>query len=423
MARDTTSIASLIKEIAKKSDLRIGPLSAVADDVVAVSTGNIAVDSATGVGGLPLGRSVELYGRQSSGKTTLALQTAATAQRAIIASGVEDYILYADYEHSLDRDYAGALGLDLDHPSFLFCQPDTLEQGSNAALALIATGRIRISIWDSVAAMTPNVMLEAEVGKSLPALQARLMSDFLRKMNPLLHAHSCCAIFLNHEREAMNMGGGGWAGPPVTTTPGGTALKFYASLRMGFTSIKTVKATVFDPVLNADTTQPVATEVRVKVTKNKVGPPFKQALVRVRFGRGFDNFWSAVQILAGAKKIVHTGAYYYFDDAELRHEDMTVSGTGRTLVHGEEALLAFADARPDWRNAVIGHAVSVLRDYASAGANPVASDSPAVELPTLDRDAPEQPAAVKGRARKIRLVSTDDVLNLADSESATTEGA
>lgn len=411
MSRDSVpSIASLIKEIAKKTDLRIGPLSAVADDVVAVSTGNIAIDSATGVGGLPLGRSIELYGRPGSGKTTTALQAAAVAQRAIISSGAEDYILYADYEHSLDREYAAALGLDLDHPSFLFCQPDTLEQGSNAALALIATGRIKISIWDSVAAMTPADMLEAEVGRSLPALQARLMSDFLRKMNPLLHAHTCCAIFLNHEREAMSMGGGGWSGPPVTTTPGGTALKFYASMRLAYKQVKTVTAKVFDPMLNADTTQPVATEVRVKVTKNKVGPPFKQAVCRVRFGRGFDNFWSAIQILAGNKKITHTGAYYYFDDMDLRHEDMSVSASGRAYVQGEEALLSFADARPAWRDLIIDLAVTVLTAHAIT-ARPDAVDDEA-ETPTLDLDGSDEQPAPKGRKRAIRLVSTTDVLSL-----------
>jgi recombination protein RecA len=419
MARDAVpSIASLIKEIAKKDDLRIGPLSATADDVPVVSTGNIGADSAVGVGGFPLGRSIELFGKSGSGKTTLALQTAAHAQQQIIRDGVEDYILYADYEHSLDKDYARDLGLDVDHESFLFCQPDNLEQGSNAAIKLIGTGRVRISIWDSVAAMTPSAMIEAEVGTSLPALQARLMSAFLQKMNPLLHEHLCTAIFLNHEREAMAMGGGGWSGPPRTTTPGGSALKFYASIRIGFTQVKTITASVFDPLLGTAATRPIATDVRIKVVKNKVGPPFRQALARVRFGKGFDNFWSALQILVGNKKIVNTGGYYYFDDVTLRHEDMAVSATNRVHVRGEEALLEFADQHLEWRAAIIDTALAVLRDIAAA-------PTPVLEVAdTLDLDEPvtaaEQPAAPKRAGRKtagtaspVRLItSADDVLGL-----------
>ncbi len=360
-ADETLSIASVLKKVQKDYGLRVGSLSAIAEDVEAIPSGNIAIDDIIGVGGLPLGRSVELYGPPSSGKTTTAMQAAVNLQKKIIAEGLDEYILYSDFEHALDRDYAEALGLDMDHPSFLFCQPDNFEQGAQSAVELIRTGAIRLGIWDSVAAMTPADMLTADVGKATVALQARLMSDFMKKLNPLLDEKNCCAVFLNHIQDVISIGGFQPPGPPRTTTPGGKALKFYASLRMEYQQVKNITAVMVDELTGGDVKRVEATNVRVRVVKNKIGNPFREAVVRVRFGRGFDNFWSALQILTGRGLVSLTTGYYYFDKVpELVHVDMAMSKTGRPLIHGEESVLTFADDHPEWRELAIQKAKELI---------------------------------------------------------------
>ncbi len=355
-----SSVTDVIKNSLKKHDLRIGPLSFVSDEVAALTTGNLSIDYSIGVGGLPLGRSVELFGPPGCGKTTTGLQTAAELQRRIIEQNLDEYILYSDYEHALDKKYAAALGLDVDHKSFLFTQPDTFEQGANAARELIETGQIRLAIWDSVASMTPASMAEAEVGKSLPAIQARLMADFLRKLNPLLHAKNCCAVFLNHEMEVMSMGR---PGPPRTSTPGGKALKYYASLRLQYQQIGNIKGSSIDILSGEKVQRTEAVTVRVRVVKNKVAPPFRECQVRVRFGKGFDNFWSALQVLIGNKKIKLSAGYYYFNESpELVIDDMLRTPTDRPYVRGEEAILKFADQRPEWRASVIKSAYDLVEN-------------------------------------------------------------
>lgn len=365
---------SILAKAQKKYNLAVGSLSQIAQEAVFVSTGNIAIDHIIG-GGLPLGRSVELAGPPSSGKTTTALQTAANLQKIIIAGGdpekgikADDKILYLDYEQTIDQTYAKALGLDIDHESFLLTQPDTLEDGANLAVELIKTGRIRVVIWDSVAAMMPSAKSEAEIGKSLPAVQAKLMSDLGQKLNPLLYEHRTLNIFVNHLREVLDMSGRRPAhlGPKLST-PGGVALKFYASVRVEYKQVGQVKEKQIDQLSGEEVETPGSTNVEVKVTKNKVAPPFKKAVVRVRFGRGFDNFWTALQILLAGKQIMYSTGYYYFHRVEehgLAPEwmDRAKTGTRRPNIRTDANLFKAADVHPEWREAVILYAEQFLKN-------------------------------------------------------------
>lgn len=370
----TDAFESILAKAQKKYDLAVGPLSKIAQEATFITTGNLAIDHIIG-GGLPLGRSVELAGPPSSGKTTTALQCAAAAQKVIIAGGdpalgikADDKILYLDYEQTIDQKYAAKLGLDIDHESFLLTQPDTLEDGANLAVELISTGRVRIVIWDSVASMMPSAKAEAEIGKSLPAVQAKLMSDLGQKLNPLLYEHQTLNIFVNHLREVMDMSGRRPAhlGPKLST-PGGIALKFYASVRVEYKQIQQIKEKMIDPLSGLEVETPGATNVEVKVTKNKVAEPFRKAVVRVRFGRGFDNFWTALQILLAAKQIMYSAGYYYFhkvEDAGLAPEWMprATTGTQRPNIRTDARLFAAADEHPEWRDAVISYASDYLKN-------------------------------------------------------------
>lgn len=364
----------LLKTAEKKYNLRVGSMDDVAEDVHALTTGNMAIDTALGIGGIPLGRSVELYGPPSCGKTTTALQVAADLQRIIKSGGDEargikpnDIILYLDYEQAMDKVYANALGLDTKHASLKFSQPDTLEDGVNFAIAAVKTGRVRLVIFDSVAAMNPSAKAEAEIGKSLPAVQAKLMKDFTLNFNGALYNHNATAIFLNHQMEVMAMGGASRPGmPPPTTTPGGKALKYFASVRIEYKQIKQNKASVVDPLTNEKVDRVQSTDVKVKVTKNKVAPPFREAVVRVRFGRGFDNFWTAMQILLANKKVMYSSGRYYFHNVrdlglvpEWMAEEKT--GTHRPYIHGENAVFTNADKDPEWREGLILLAEEVVR--------------------------------------------------------------
>lgn len=355
----------ILKKTSKDYDLPIGNLREIARATESLTTGNFAIDYATCVGGYPLGRIVELYGDPGSGKTTSALQAAACLQQQIIATGSDDVILYLDYENAIDPAYALALGLDMDHPSFLLAQPSFLEDGMNAAVRLIGTGRVRMAIWDSVAEMQPRALDEVEIGKASVAVRARLMSQSLSKLSPLVSQHRTCAIFLNHSMEKIDMMGASRGGPPAKTTPGGKALKYYSSMRVEFQQIKQNRKQVKDPFTGDTVTRVESTDVKVKMVKNKVGPPAREVTVRVRFGRGFDNLWSAVQVLIAHKILPSSAGYFYFDKgaAELAHPDMGVSGTGRPYIRGETDLTAFGDSHPDWLVRVADAAAKAVVEF------------------------------------------------------------
>lgn len=359
---------------AAKDGLALGPLGTTLDSTQFISTGNIAIDFAVG-GGVPLGRSVEFYGFPSCGKTTTALQAAATLQKIIMAGGdpereIEpgDKILYLDYEHALDKDYALALGLDPYHESFIIGQPDTLEEGANYAIDLIETGEIRMLIVDSIASMMPSSKAEAEIGKSLPAIRAKLVGDFMEKMTPILHNYNCAGVYLNQLKEVMDMGGRRPGMPARTSTPGGVSLKFFSSVRLEYTKIRDNKEDVLDELTSTPTKVVESTDVAVKVTKNKLGTPGKVANVRVRFGRGFDNFYTAIQILIGQKKIVKTGAYYYLHRLEAADLALVpdwikraTTGQQRPYIMGDHALMKAADEHPEWRDEIIRYTEWVVQ--------------------------------------------------------------
>lgn len=362
MAIDRQSVSDILKKHNKKVDYAAGDIETVLAEVKGISTGNLAIDYILGVGGVPEGRSVECYGKPSSGKSTVALQVAANLQREIIENNRNEYILYLDFEHALDKVYTKNLGFNVQHESVILSQPETLEEGAELAKDLISTGSVRLMIWDSVAEAQPKAIVEGDIDQYFIGTRAKLMSQFLQQINGALFRNNCTAIFLNHIQEKIPMGAYSRPGAPTTTTPGGDALKFYSSVRMEFQQIKQVKSKRFNPLTNSEEEFSVSSDVKVKITKNKVADPNRECIVRVRYGKGFDNFWTAIQILMNHKKLPNSVGYYYFDKevASLAHPDMDVSATGRPNVRGEDNLLSFADEHPLWRESVIEQARNVL---------------------------------------------------------------
>lgn len=364
-------VAAILASADKKYDMKAGPLSSVVADVQSVSTGNIAIDNISGIGGIPLGRNTEVFGPQSSGKTTTALQAAASLQHVIDSGGdpdrgigPDDLIVYLDFEHALDPSYCKKLGLDVEHPQFIVAQPNDLEAGANFLRELVPTGLVRMVIIDSVAAMTPSARIEAETGKSLPALQARLMSEFLAAFTPDVHKYNVAAIYINHVGVDMAMGGRPGM-PPKSTTPGGRRLKFDASLRLEYKQIGNIKSKETDLLTQEKVDTVTSTNVQVQVVKNKVGPPFRKAVVRVRFGKGFDNFWSAMQILIANKLVMYQPGIFKFHklEAEGLAPDwmprMTV-GAKPPALKGEKDLFKAAEMYPEWAEALIARAQRVI---------------------------------------------------------------
>jgi recombination protein RecA len=371
-----SALDALLKTSNKKFNLTVGGMEDIAEDVLRVSTGNIAIDAAIG-GGMPLGRSVELYGPPSCGKTTTGLQTLIAVQHIIKTGGSreleiskDDRMVYFDYEYAMDKEYAKALGLDVEHRSLLFAQPDTLEDGANFSLAAAETGDVRFMVFDSVAAMNPSAKAEAEIGKSLPAVQAKLMKDFGTNLNGVIARNNCGVILLNHETEKMSMGGRPGM-PPQIVTPGGTAVKYFASVRVRYNRIRENKGKMKDPITMETVEVPVSSDVQVKTTKNKTFPPFRSAVVRVRFGQGFDNFWTALQILLANKKVRYEASRYYFHGLEEEGGapewmDRAKTGTNRPLIHGEAAVFAAGDAHPEWRELLISIAERLVAENKDA---------------------------------------------------------
>lgn len=341
------TVDQILADAEKKHGLKRG----VPAQVRGLTTGNIAIDWMTGVGGIPIGRITELYGYESSGKTTTALQTAVELQKSIKESGSDDRIAYLDYEHALDHDYAAALGVDFDHPSFIALQPDYLEQGASAALDLIGTGKVRLVVFDSVAAMGPRRLHEGEFDQATIQMhRAKLVSALCASMIGLLHEHQCAAVFVNHRMESIEMSGRPGM-PPKTTTPGGRGLKYYASMRLEYNVIGGVREQLEDFVSGGDKNALVGNRVLVKNMKNKVGLPGREVEVRSRYGRGFDNAWSAVQVLLKEKLIRKDGAWYQF--AQEKVPSLLPPDYKLERYHGEANLLGHADASPEWRTELI----------------------------------------------------------------------
>ncbi len=382
MAEKKPSVAELLASISKKHNLKLGSFSDVVTPTVGWSTGNIGIDYVTGVGGIPAGRMTELYGLPSSGKTTTALQAAAGLQKRIIADGEEEYILYLDHEHALDLEYAGDLGLNLDHPSFVLAQPNWLEQGAEIALELIATGKVRMAIFDSVAAMTPKVLLDGEFDQRTAAMnRARLMSGLCQRLVALINEQNTAVVMINHLMESVEMTGRPGM-PPKATTPGGKGVKYYASLRLEYKQIKNAKTKQVNALTGATEDAVGQTLVKINCVKNKVGNPFRTVEALSRFGMGFDNFWSALQVHMAHRNITVASAGRHYFPSHLGHDHMEVASDGRQYVRGEANLLAFADLYPEWRQKVITEAGDIIDAF---GAGPVDTRS-GVDLDGLGED-------------------------------------
>ncbi|MEU4214329.1 recombinase RecA [Actinoplanes sp. NPDC026623] len=286
------ALAQIDKQFGKGSVMRLGerPVTQMA----IIPTGSIALDIALGVGGLPRGRVIEIYGPESSGKTTVALHAVANAQRN---GGIAAFI---DAEHALDPDYAQALGVDTD--ALLVSQPDTGEQALEIADMLIRSGALDIIVIDSVAALVPRAEIEGEMGDSHVGLQARLMSQALRKITGILNNSGTTAIFINQLREKIGV----MFGSPETTT-GGRALKFYSSVRLDVRRIESLK----------DGTDVVGNRTRVKVVKNKVAAPFKQAEFDIMYGKGISREGSLIDVGVEQSIVRKSGAWYTYDGDQL----------------------------------------------------------------------------------------------------------
>ena len=286
------ALAQIDRSYGKGAVMRLGDQARAPIEVI--PTGAVSLDVALGIGGLPRGRVIEIYGPESSGKTTVALHAVANAQKA---GGVAAFI---DAEHALDPEYARKLGVDTD--ALLVSQPDSGEQALEIADMLIRSGALDIIVIDSVAALVPRAEIDGEMGDSHVGLQARLMSQALRKMTGAINGSGTTAIFINQLREKIGV----MFGSPETTT-GGKALKFYASVRLDVRRIETLK----------DGTDPVGNRTRVKVVKNKVAPPFKQAEFDIMYGQGISREGSLIDLGVDAGFVRKAGAWYTYDGDQL----------------------------------------------------------------------------------------------------------
>jgi recombination protein RecA len=286
------ALANIEKKFGKGSIMRLGEREV--SDIPAISTTSLSLDAAVGVGGVPRGRIVEIYGPESSGKTTLALHIVAEAQKA---GGVAAYI---DAEHAMDADYAGKLGVDIDQ--LLISQPDSGEQALEIAEALVRSNGVDVIVVDSVAALVPRAELDGEMGDSLPGLQARLMSQALRKLTAIVAQSNTCFIFINQIREKIGV----MFGSPETTT-GGRALKFYSSLRLDIRRIGAIK----------DGDRVVGNRTKVKVAKNKVAPPFRECEFDIMYGEGISREGDLLDLAVVQRAVEKSGAWFSYKGERL----------------------------------------------------------------------------------------------------------
>jgi len=307
------ALSQIERAFGKGSIMKLGASTAL--EIEAISTGSLGLDIALGIGGLPKGRIIEIYGPESSGKTTLALQTIAEAQKR---GGI---CAFVDAEHALDPVYARKLGVKVD--DLLISQPDTGEQALEIADTLVRSGAVEVLVIDSVAALTPRAELEGEMGDQLPGLQARLMSQALRKLTGSISKTNCMVIFINQIRMKIGV----MFGSPETTT-GGNALKFYASVRLDIRRIGAIK----------DRDEVVGNQTRVKVVKNKVAPPFKQVEFDIMYGEGISKVGELIDLGVTAGVVEKSGSWFSYN--------------GERIGQGRENAKNFLRQNPDMANAI-----------------------------------------------------------------------
>ena len=308
-----TALAHIEKQFGKGAVMRLGQNEAM--QVEAISTGSLGLDLALGIGGLPRGRIIEIYGPESSGKTTLALHCVAEAQK------IGGNAAFIDVEHALDPVYASALGVDVD--SLLVSQPDTGEQALEITEALVRSGAIDIIVIDSVAALVPRAEIEGQMGDSVVGLQARLMSQALRKLAGAISKSNCVAIFINQLREKIGVV---YGSPEVTT--GGRALKFYASVRLDVRKGEAIKVG----------NDQIGNHTRVKVVKNKIAPPFRTAEFDMMFGHGISHTGEVLDLGVELEIVQKSGAWFAYGDTRL--------GQGR------ENAKTFLDENPEIKDEI-----------------------------------------------------------------------
>lgn len=317
------AISQIERSFGKGAIMRLGA-SEVAEGIQVIPTGSIALDIATGVGGYPRGRVIEIYGPESSGKTTLALHAIAEAQKM---GGIAAFI---DAEHALDINYAKKLGVKIE--DLLVSQPDTGEQALEVAESLVRSGAVDIIVIDSVAALVPKAEIEGDMGDSLPGLQARLMSQALRKLTAAISKSQTTVIFINQIRMKIGV----MFGNPETTT-GGTALKFYSSMRLDIRRIDNIK----------ESQETIGGRVRVKVVKNKVAPPFKQAEFDIYFNEGISRVGEILDIGVEKGIIEKSGAWYSFN--------------GTRIGQGRESAKEYLRNNPDTAEAIYQKITETLK--------------------------------------------------------------
>ena len=361
------ALAQIDKNFGKGSIMRLGANERIMD-VEAISTGSLGLDIALGIGGLPRGRVVEIYGPESSGKTTLALQVVSEAQKK---GGICAFI---DAEHALDPLYARKLGVKVE--DLLISQPDAGEQALEIADTLVRSGAIDVLVVDSVAALTPRAELEGEMGDLQPGMQARLMSKALRKLTASISKSKCMVIFINQIRMKIGI----MFGNPETTT-GGNALKFYASVRLDIRRIGQIK----------DREEIVGNETRVKVVKNKVAPPFKQVEFDIMYGEGISKVGELVDLGVKAGIVEKSGAWFSYN--------------GERIGQGRENTKAFFKQHPkiaDQVEKAIRQNAGLIVDKMLQAAEPEGEEGMDAEDPEGFADAPEPEAVAKKGARAKR---------------------
>ena len=360
-----TALLQIEKQYGKGAIMRLGQNGGM--NVGAISTGSITLDAATGIGGLPKGRIVEIYGPESSGKTTLALHAVAEAQKA----GGE--AAFVDAEHALDPVYAANLGVDVD--SLLVSQPDNGEQALEITEALVRSGAVDIIVVDSVAALVPRAEIEGEMGDSHVGLHARLMSQALRKLAPAVSKSNTVIVFINQLREKVGVV---YGNPEVTT--GGRALKFYASMRIDVRRVEQIKVTG---------NEFIGSRTRAKIVKNKVAPPFKEAEFDIMYGTGISKDGEILDLAVKLDIIKKSGSWFSYENQRL--------GQGRDKV--KEYISANPDFAEEITKKIKAHS-SELADVKKGAAESAGSDNEVIEA--------EKPKTTKAAARAAIDIAVED---------------